>query len=219
MPREKFFVTLWEDLIDFVIEEVKNGFTSFAFYGVKIKQFGKKVYLTTSSSTIITRVDAITISTRKRNQSEMKLPREEPFLVDEFVIVLNFCKFFICQGCDKKLSELQKVERITCPKCGGKQRVKNCERDVTINVEVSKWKREKLTMFGKTISKLLKSCDILTADPDTISDMLLDLKDITLKVDTLSKTIIDATVGEMADAGKQVETGDAVGGMAEILDM
>ena len=59
-PTGEIFITLWEDHIDYVQEQIETGCTSFAFHGIRLKQFGKKVYLTSISSTIITTVDAIT---------------------------------------------------------------------------------------------------------------------------------------------------------------
>ena len=46
-------------------------------------------------------------------------------------------------------------------------------------------------MLSKTISKLLP-CHIFSEEPDSIVDMLLDQEKIYLKVDTGSKTVIDA---------------------------
>ena len=65
------------------------------------------------------------------------------------------------------------VDKFLCT-CGAKQKVKHCKQDMTVNTEVSNYKAgEKLTMFSKTISKLLP-CDILSEEPDSIVDMLLD---------------------------------------------
>ena len=64
------------------------------------------------------------------------------------------------------------------------------------------------------IKSYLKRTSSLVASMPTLS-----LEFVFLMCKASNKPQTDTTVGEMADAGKQVEMGDAVGGMAEILDM
>ena len=104
-PTDEIFITLWEDYIDYLQEQTENGCTSFAFHGIHLKQFGKKVYLTSISSTIITTVDAIAITSCEKKVSkaaeDLEL-KEKTIFVEDFHLVSGFCKFFICQSCDKK---------------------------------------------------------------------------------------------------------------------
>ena len=104
-PTGEIFITLWEDHIDYVQEQIENGCTSLAFHCIHLKQFGKKVYLTSISSTVITTVDAIAITSCEKkvsNAAEDLDLKEKTIFVEDFHLVSGFCKFFICQSCDKK---------------------------------------------------------------------------------------------------------------------
>ena len=111
-PTGEIFTTLWEDHIDYVQEQTETGCTSFAFHGIHLKQFVKKVYPTSISATIITTVDAITPCEQKVSKAAEELElKEETIFVEDFCLVSGFCKFFICQSCDKKLTEMPTVDK------------------------------------------------------------------------------------------------------------
>ena len=101
-------LTLWEDHIDYVQEQIEQGYSSFAFHGIRIKKFGKKVYLTSIASTIITTefYDSMSEGVQQQNnQADEK--KQETILVNEFDLVSGFSKYLVCEGCDKKLTDLQ----------------------------------------------------------------------------------------------------------------
>ena len=133
-------LTLWEDHIDYVQEQIEQGCSSFAFHGIRIKKFGKKVYLTFIHSTIITTVDSIIPCQKEFNNNQADDKKQETILVNEFNLVSGFAKYFVCGGCDKKLTDLQTEQKFTCKTCGAKQKVKNCKQEVTIYVEISNYK-------------------------------------------------------------------------------
>ena len=119
-------LTLWEDHIDYVQEQIEQGYSSFAFHGIQIKNFGRKVYLTSIASTIIKTgfYDSMSEGVQQQNnQADEK--KQEMILVNEFGFVSGFSKYFVCGGCDWKLTDLQTEQKFTCKTCDAKKKMKN----------------------------------------------------------------------------------------------
>ena len=104
-------LTLWEDHIDYVQKQIEQGCSSFAFHGIRIKKFRKKVYLTSIPSTIITTVDSIIPCQKEFNNNQADEKKQETILVNEFNLVSGVSKYFMCGDCDKKLTDLQTEQK------------------------------------------------------------------------------------------------------------
>ena len=139
-------------------------------------------------------MDSIIPCQKEFNNNQADEKKQDTILVSEFNLVSGFSKYLVCGGCDKKLTDLQTEQKFTCKTCGAKQKVKNCKQEVTINnVEISNCKGEKFTMFTKTLARLL-DLNILAEEPDKITDMLLDLENIHLTIDVISRCVTDAWI-------------------------
>ena len=143
-------VTLWEDMIDFFLDNKNAGTHWFPFINVKVRDFNQEKLLTTTSESacevVIDPPNAVPPSANIDHNGTSVVRVEQVALIGDYSI------YRCCINCSKKMAELSKLELQRCRACGCTQRVAECQKKVTLKLKLKLDDSNRVTAFENVLS-------------------------------------------------------------------
>ena len=142
-------VTLWEDMIDFVLDKKNAGTHWFRFINVKVRNFNQEKLLTTTSEStcevVIDPPNAVPSANIDHNGTSV-------VRVEQVALIGDYSIYPWCINCSKKMAELSTLQLQRCRACGCTQRVAECQKKVTLNLKLKPDDSNWLTAFENVLS-------------------------------------------------------------------
>ena len=172
------------------ISKLQSGKT-YHFQQLMVRQFLGSIHLSTTMSTSFEEADQ-----QIENVSGPTL-LATPIIemcIEEITFVSHLDIHLSCQSCNRKIAAAAEGKSLKCQQCGVRQRTANCRKDasVTLTVDAGNGISKSLKAFSGVFFKLLALANVSADEKtDVIEEALLELQNITLKVEQNKNRIVD----------------------------
>lgn len=154
--RKGYRLVLWQNLVN----KVESG-ACYRFGNVLVKSYQGLKYFSTTADTEVTVIDDIGEVCGQLDDGKVRF-------VGEIVGIESFTEFAGCVTCNSKVCDLNNVVG-HCSKCGLKQKMDRCKKNLSARVvlEDDKKRKQTVSMFSEIINLLIDDVDNELGDVET----------------------------------------------------
>ena len=117
--------------------------------------------------------------------------------IEEITFMSHLDIHLSCQSCNRKIAAAAEGKSVKCKQCGVRQQTAKCRKDasVTLTVDSGNSISKGLKAFTDVFFKLLALANVSVDEKtDVIEEALLELQQITLKVEQNKNRIVDVSL-------------------------